>query len=65
MDEVRAVYKNIVGDKMDEKEIEIPAEFSIAKIDELLKKFPDRIPVYDYKKKAFILKENPLYNESQ
>lgn len=37
-------------------EIEIPAEFTIAKIGELLEKFPDHIPVYDYKKKAFILK---------
>ena len=43
---------------MDDHDIEIPAEFTIAKIGELLDKFPDYIPLYDYKKKAFILKPN-------
>jgi len=37
------------------EEIEIPSEFTLAKIGELLEKFPDYIPVYDYKKKAFIM----------
>ncbi len=45
-----------------EEEIEIPAELTIAKIGELLEKFPDRIPIYDYKKKAFVLKKNEVHS---
>lgn len=39
-----------------EDKIEIPSELSITKIGELIEKFPECIPIYDYKKKAFILK---------
>lgn len=41
-----------------EEEIEIPAEFTISKIGELLEKFPDYVPLYDYRKKAFVLRKS-------